>query len=121
MDSNLPKLTWSFTKVSSVSQTMKDMLVTGEEALFSYKNDTENILITNKRFIIREKIGIREKKTEIHTIPFKNIIMYATENGGTLHFNSELRLWTNIFEINLIFNKDLDVRQVIRILAANVV
>ena len=57
----------------------------------------------------------------MYSIPFKSINMYSTENsGGFLDFNAEIQLWTRagMFKLNL--NKGVDIRQLDRLIAKQV-
>ncbi|MGJ9384327.1 PH domain-containing protein [Salipaludibacillus sp. CF4.18] len=92
------------------------MLVEGEVPEIAYKTVRDVAVVTNKRFIIADKQGLTGKKVEVYTIPFKSIIMYSSENAGTLDFNSELELWTKAGTFKLNLSKKVDIRKLDRLI-----
>ena len=119
MSSLNPILTWTFVEEVAVPDSVRGLLIDGEEAVGAYRTIRDVATITNKRIIIADKQGITGKKIEIYSIPFKSIVMYSTENAGSfLDFNAELELWTKAghFKINL--NKGIDIRKVDRLIAS---
>ena len=54
---------------------------------------------------------------EVYTIPFKSIIMYSTENGGTFDLNAELELWTKAGQFKLNLSKKVDIRKLDKLIA----
>lgn len=119
MSSLAPILTWTFVEEVAVPDTVRALLIDGEEPVGAYRTIRDVATITNKRIIIADKQGITGKKVEIYTIPFKSIVMYSSENAGSfLDFNAELELWTKAghFKINL--NKGIDIRKLDRLIAS---
>ena len=119
MSSLAPILTWTFVEEVAVPETVRSLLIDGEEPVGAYRTIRDVATITTKRIIIADKQGITGKKVEIYTIPFKSIVMYSTENAGSfLDFNAELELWTKAghFKINL--NKGIDIRKLDRLIAS---
>ena len=57
------------------------------------------------------------KKAEIYSLPYTSILMYSTENGGMLDFDSEVQLWTKLGVIKIGLKKKVDVRRLDRIIA----
>lgn len=108
---------WTFVREVKIPKDIEKILVEEEIAIGAYATIRDVAIITNKRIIIKDKQGITGKKVEIYTIPFKSIIMYSSENAGTLDFNSELQLWTRAgrFKINL--KKGIDIRKLDKIIA----
>ncbi|EIM06975.1 hypothetical protein A1A1_08414 [Planococcus antarcticus DSM 14505] len=110
-------LAWTFTQEVDIPEEIQDLLVSGEEAKLAYKTIRDVAVITNKRLIISDKQGITGKKTEMYTIPFKSIIMYSSENGGTFDLNSELEFWTKAGKFKLNLNKKVDIRKLDKLIA----
>lgn len=110
-------LSWTFMEEVKVPDTVKEILIAGEEAHVAYKTVRDVAVITNKRLIIADRQGLTGKKIEVYTIPFKSIVMYSTENGGTFDLNSELELWTKAGHFKLNLNKKIDVRKLDKIIA----
>lgn len=110
-------MAWTFTEEVPVPDTVKEMLIEGEEAKVAYKTIRDVAVVTNKRLIIADRQGLTGKKIEVYTIPFKSIVMYSSENGGTFDFNSELELWTKVGHFKLNLNKKVDVRKLDKMIA----
>ena len=110
-------MTWTFTAEVDVPENIKDLLVAGEEAQIAYKTIRDVAVITNKRLIIADRQGLTGKKVEVYTIPFKSIIMYSSENGGTFDMNAELELWTKAGRFKLNLNKKVDIRKFDKLIA----
>lgn len=114
-----PILTWTFVEEVAVPDSVRALLIDGEEPVCAYRTVRDVATITDKRIIIADKQGLTGKKVEIYTIPFKSIVMYSTENAGSfLDFNAELELWTRAghFKINL--SKGIDIRKLDRLIAS---
>jgi hypothetical protein len=110
-------MAWTFTEEVAVPNDMKELLIEGEEAKIAYKTIRDVAIITNKRLIIADRQGLTGKKVEVYTIPFKSIIMYSSENGGTFDFNAELQLWTKAGSFKLNLNKKVDIRKLDKLIA----
>lgn len=111
-------MAWTFIQETTVPDTIKQILVAGEEPKVAYKTIRDVAVVTNKRIIIADKQGITGKKVEVYTIPFKSIVMYSSENAGTLlDFNAELELWTRVGRFKLNLKKGVDIRALDRLIA----
>lgn len=110
-------LAWTFTQEIDVPDSVQELLVAGEEAQVAYKTVRDTAVVTNKRIIISDKQGLTGKKVEVYTIPFKSIIMYSSENGGTFDVNTELELWTRAGRFKLNLAKKVDIRKLDKIIA----
>lgn len=104
-------MTWTFYEEVAVPADLESILVEGETAVAAYRTVRDVAVITNKRLLISDKQGITGKKVEVYTIPFKSIIMYSSENGGTFDTNSELDLWTKAGRLKLNVSKKVDIRK----------
>jgi len=110
-------MSWTFTAEVDVPEDITELLVAGEEAKIAYKTIRDVAVITNKRLIIVDRQGLTGKKVEVYTIPFKSIIMYSTENGGTFDLYAELELWTKAGQFKLNLNKKVDIRKLDKLIA----
>lgn len=110
-------MAWTFTQEIDIPDSINDLLITGEEAHIAYKTIRDVAVVTNKRIIISDKQGMTGKKVEVYTIPFKSIIMYSSENGGTFDLNAELELWTKAGKFKLNLNKKVDIRKLDKLIA----
>lgn len=110
-------MTWTFTQEVPVPESIQDLLVAGETAQIAYKTIRDTAVVTNKRIIIADRQGFTGKKVEVYTIPFKSIIMYSSENGGTFDLNAELELWTKAGRFKLNLDKKVDIRKLDKLIA----
>ena len=110
-------MTWTFVRETEVPHEVNEILVDGEEQQAAYKTLRDVAVITNKRIIIADRQGLRGKKVEVYTIPFKSIVMYSSENAhGILDFNAELELWTRVGRFKLNLQKGIDIRKIDRLI-----
>ena len=110
-------MAWTFVREVKVPSDVTNLLVNEEKAVAAYATIRDVAIITNKRIIIKDKQGITGKKVEIYTIPFKSIVMYSSENAGTLDFNAELEIWTRVGRFKLNLKKGVDIRKLDKIIA----
>lgn len=108
---------WTFAMDAPVPPDTAQMLVPGEEAICAYKTVRDVAIFTNKRLIVRDSQGITGKKVEIYTLPYSSVVMYSTENAGTVDFNSEVELWTKAGHIKINLKRGADVRKLDKVLA----
>ena len=110
-DSMKGMLVWTFLLECPIPKDIENILVPGEEAVAAYKTIRDSAIFTNKRIIIRDAQGLTGTKIEMYSITYSSIIMWSTENAGTIDFNSEVELWTRAgtFKINL--KKGIDIRK----------
>jgi hypothetical protein len=107
---------WTFHEEVPVPSDIENILIDGEEAAVAYKTVRDVAVVTNKRIIIADRQGFTGKKVEVYTIPFKSVIMYSSENGGTFDLNAELELWTKAGNFKLNLNKSVDIRKLDRLI-----
>lgn len=105
---------------TAVTRDIEDILIEGEKAEIAYKTIRDIAVVTNKRIIIADRQGLTGKKVEMYTIPFKSIVMYSSENGGTFDTNAELELWTKAGTFKLNINKKVDIRKLDRLIAQQI-
>ncbi|MFZ7133099.1 MAG: PH domain-containing protein [Eubacteriales bacterium] len=114
-------MNWTFISETNVPNDIKDILVEDELVEIAYKTIRDVAVVTNKRIIIADKQGITGKKVEVYTIPFKSIVMYSSENAGTLlDFNAEIQLWTRAGNFKLNLKKGVDIRKLDKIIGQHI-
>ena len=104
-------LAWTFLLECPVPKDIEGILVPGEEAVAAYKTIRDSAIFTNKRIIIRDSQGITGTKIEMYSIPYSSIIMWSTENAGTIDFNSEVEIWTRVGQFKINLKKGIDIRK----------
>ena len=106
----LSNLEWTFNQEIKVPTDINQLLIEGERADKAFKTIRDVAIFTNKRLIVSDAQGLTGKKKEIYSLPYKSIIMWSTENAGTLDFNSEVELWTRAGNIKINLNRGIDIR-----------
>ena len=102
-----------------VSETLNEVLFSGEEVLQAYKLIRDLIVFTGNRLILVDKQGLTGKKVEYHSIPYKSITHFSTETVGTFDFDAELKIWLSGSEDPLIktFKKGNSIGEIQKLLA----
>jgi len=77
-----------------IPEEVRSVLIEGEEVLAAYRTIRDVALITTRRIILADKEGLRGKKVEIYSIPYRSIDMYSSENAaGLFDFDAEMEFW----------------------------
>lgn len=112
MSNNIQMLNWTFIKEVEIPENIDAILIENEKAIACFKTVRDCAIFTNKRIIFRDAQGLTGKKIEIYSLPYKNILMWSSENAhGIFDINSELELWTKIGKIKINLNKNIDIRK----------
>lgn len=112
-----PILSWTLQQEIPVPQDVQSILTQGEQAVAAFKTFRDSATFTTKRLIVRDAQGITGKKVEIYSLPYSSILMWSSENAGTLDWNSELELWTKAGHIKVKLAKGVDVRRLDSLIA----
>lgn len=85
----------------------------------AYKLIRDLMVFTNNRLVLVDKQGVTGKKTEYHSIPYKNITHFSIETAGTFDLEAELKIWISgaAAPIQKTFNKQLNIYKVQSVLA----
>lgn len=111
-------LNWTLIDECPIPNDVNDLLVEGEEAIAAYKTFRDSAIFTTKRLIVRDAQGLRGKKVEIYSLPYSSILMWSTENAGSiLDVNSEVELWTRAGHIKVNLKKGIDIRKIDKLIA----
>lgn len=110
-------LSWTLQQEIPVPPDVQTMLAEGEQAVTSFKTFRDSATFTTKRLIVRDAQGLTGKKVEIYSLPYSSILMWSSENAGTLDWNSELELWTKAGHIKVKLAKGADVRRIDSLIA----
>jgi len=100
-----------------------DLLIPSEEIEIGFKLLRDIFIFTTKRLILIDKQGITGKKMEYLSINYKSISRFSIETAGTFDLDAELKIWISSEShpsISRRFNKSVNVYEVQRILAKNV-
>ena len=110
-------LSWTLQSEIPVPPDVQTLLADGEQAITSFKTFRDSATFTTRRLIVRDAQGITGKKVEIYSLPYSSILMWSSENAGTLDWNSELELWTKAGHIKVKLAKGADVRRIDSLIA----
>ncbi|WP_336644942.1 PH domain-containing protein [Microbacterium sp. USHLN186] len=110
-------LSWTLQHEIPVPDDVQALLAQGEQAITSFKTFRDSATFTTKRLIVRDAQGLTGKKVEIYSLPYSSILMWSSENAGTLDWNSELELWTKAGHIKVKLAKGADVRRIDSLIA----
>lgn len=78
---------------SSNDNTIKPLLIEGEEIVGTYKAIRDFVVFTNKRIISVNVQGITGKKKDFSTLPYSKVQAFSVESSGTFDLDSELELY----------------------------
>jgi hypothetical protein len=113
-----PITAWTLQQEIPIPNDVNDLLIDGEQAVAAFKTFRDSAIFTTKRLIVRDSQGLRGKKVEIYSLPYKHINMWSSENaGGMLDFNGEMELWTKAGHIKINLAKGIDVRRLDKLIA----
>ncbi len=83
---------YTFYNEIPIPENLVKMLTENERALFAVKTIRDAAVFTDRRILIADKQGLRGKKIEYCTIPYKSIVTYSVETAGTFDLDSEIKL-----------------------------
>ncbi|KAB8137821.1 PH domain-containing protein [Gracilibacillus oryzae] len=108
--------------VSDIEKEFATTLASGEQVEKAYKLIRDLFIFTNKRLILVDKQGITGKKTELLSLPYKNITYFSIETAGSFDLDAELKIWVSgsSTPIQKQFNKSLNIYEVQSVLAGYV-
>lgn len=108
---------WTLVQEIPIPDDVTNILIDGEQAYAAYKTFRDSAIFTTKRLIVRDAQGITGKKVEIYSLPYSSILMWSTENAGTLDLSAEVSLWTRAGYIKINLGKKVDVRRIDSLMA----
>lgn len=103
-----------------VAKDTAPLLVDGETVLLAYKLVRDLIIFTERRLILIDKQGLTGKKSQYHSIPYKNISHFSVETAGHLDYDAEMKIYLSgsQFPVEKTFAKGhVDIFEVQRALA----
>ncbi|MBP1948983.1 PH domain-containing protein [Virgibacillus litoralis] len=102
-----------------VEKELTELLSSTERVEHAYKLIRDLMVFTNKRLVLVDKQGVTGKKTEYHSIPYKNITHFSIETAGTFDLEAELKIWISgaSAPVQKTFNKQLNIYKVQSVLA----
>lgn len=106
--------------VKSIEKDLSGILMEGEQPEKAFKIIRDLIVFTRTRLILVDKQGLRGKKKEYHSIPYRSISHFSVETKGTFDRDAEMKIWLSGRgePIEREFRKDDNILDVQRTLAS---
>lgn len=76
-----------------IVQEVGDIFADHEDVQMAFKLVRDMYVFSNIRLILIDKQGIRGKKAQYLSIPYKAITSFSVETSGTFDMDSELKIW----------------------------
>jgi hypothetical protein len=107
---------------SKIQEEFSQILAPGERVEHAYQLIRDYFVFTDKRFVLVDKQGLTGSKVAYHSIPYRSIIRFSIETGGTFDLDAELKIWiaSTAEPIQRQFNKRLSIYEVQAVLASYV-
>ena len=100
-------------EIGTSADRYQNFLMDDEEVQMEFKGLRDALVFTDLRMMVVDPQGLRGRKVELSSIPWKSITAFSVENSGTLDLDAELKVCGSGFGIcELQFTKGTDVRAV---------
>ena len=105
--------------VASIKTEFAQILAPSENIEKAYKLIRDLFIFTDKRLILVDKQGLTGKKSEYHSIPYRNITHFSIETAGHFDLDAELKIWLSGQATPIVkqFNKSLNIYELQSVLA----
>ena len=78
---------------ANLREKVPDLLGPDEHVVLGYKVGRDSYVFTNKRVVVKDRMGLSSKKTEYLSVPYSAIRGYAIETAGSMDSDVELKLY----------------------------
>jgi hypothetical protein len=78
---------------SQVLPAITDFFIEDERIIAAFSTVRDQLVFTNKRIVTANVQGVRGKKTDYTSIPYKHITTFSIETAGTLDRDCELEVY----------------------------
>lgn len=103
---------WVFFNEIPIPEDVEEILVPGETPYAAFATTRDSAVFTSHRLFVRDAQGITGKKVEIYSLPYRDIIMWSSENAGTIDMTAEVKLWTRAGLVRVNLGRNIDVRRI---------
>ena len=103
---------WAFFNEIPIPEDVGKILVPGETPYAAFATTRDSAVFTSHRLFVRDAQGITGKKVEIYSLPYRDIIMWSSENAGTIDMTAEGKLWTRAGLVRVDLGRNTDVRRI---------
>ncbi len=70
-----------------------ESLFPGETVLAAFRTVRDGFALTDWRLMLVNRQGVTGSKTEVVRIPYRSVLRFSLETGGTLELDDELKIW----------------------------
>lgn len=102
---------WTLTREIPVPADVMSVLIHGEQPYAAFATFRDSAIFTNKRLIVCDVQSMTGKKVEVYSRPWSSVLMWSSENAGTIGRDSEIELWTKAGHIKGMLHKGVDIRR----------
>ncbi|MBB5692396.1 PH domain-containing protein [Roseomonas sp. GCM10028921] len=68
-------------------------LLPDETVLAAFRTVRDGFALTDWRLLIMDRQGVTGSKTAVVSVPYRSVLRFSVETGGTLDLDEELRIW----------------------------
>lgn len=103
---------------TEMEEKIKSFLIDGEELVKGYQIVRDLLILTDKRIMIVDYLGLRGKKIEYQMIPYHRINRFYIETPGQLDTDYTLKIFISgsLEPIERQIRRDIDIHEFSRIL-----
>jgi len=97
---------------------VKDLLISGEQIVSSYRGMRDGVVFTTKRIIAVNVQGITGKKRDFSSLPYSKVTAFSAETAGTFDLDAELELYfSGLGKVRFEFTGKTNIRDISRMIA----
>jgi hypothetical protein len=116
----------SFLKLTKVSkstniETVRGILIPGEQVISEYKTVRDFVMFTNKRIIAVNVQGLTGKKKDFTSLPYSKIQAFSVETAGVFDLDAELELYfSGLGKVKFEFSGESDIAEIARLIGEKI-
>ena len=96
--------------VEQVEAELSPLMLDGERMFMAFKGLRDYVVFTDKRIIAVNAQGLRGKKRDYSSLPYKKVQAFSVETAGTFDLDAELELWfSGLGRVKFEFSQQTDV------------
>ncbi|MDO4481216.1 MAG: PH domain-containing protein [Bacillota bacterium] len=93
--------------------TIRPLLIAGEQIVDEYSAFRDFVIFTNKRLIVVNVQGLTGAKKDFTSLPYSKIQAFSVETAGTFDLDAELELYfSGLGKVKLEFSGTCDIAQI---------
>ncbi|MBP0444372.1 PH domain-containing protein [Roseomonas sp. SSH11] len=88
----------------ALGERFQEAILPGETVLAAFRTIRDGFALTDWRLVLVDRQGLTGSKTELVSIPYRSILRFSLEAGGTLDMDEELKVWDRAGDAPLSFS-----------------